>query len=625
MGRKRAAGNERLGQHVQRRSNRYLELRFPVPADVQHAFRDAQGRPRSVIIRALGTTDVNLANAKAEAIKTQLREDVRRARETGGSESLGDFLRWLYDYDLAAFRREEDYRAKAGLRERFTNPEGAETSLAWAASARMNYGASLTSEDPEERRAAASWAVSEYFERQGRRANPASPEYQVVADECARVLIDGVLAKHALASGQPAPAPLSSLLGKALAHDANLAGALSDRGRLPITRYFEEVYAPAETREGAPAKGERNISGKRHTVRLFKELMGNKPVCAISKGDLYAFLDKLLVYPDARLLTGQLKKLDAGAVLSKVQAGEVKVAAMHPKTANKHLSNLSAVLQFAERRRDVDTVDSRGVKARFEDDEDAGRPFTTAELNRIFALPLFAGCAGEGVEGGLFKPGAVQIRDDRFWIPLVLLFTGARSSEIVGMLTNEVVTDHPVPHFMIVPNSVRRLKNKHSRRMVPIHSYLVRMGFLDFVRKRVGEGHERLFPMAEETTYREGATGRTIKRALSQSLIMRQFNRTLLGHANARADRGSTKCFRNTFEQQSMSKIESDEIRQRLTGRKVVSTARIYTDNIPRDAEHRCAQLVRLRNDIECVTYDAVKLDHLFEDEDRSLGNKIAS
>src|SRR4051794_29817768 len=103
MGRKRAAGNDRLGQHVQRRSSGILELRFPLPPDVRHAFRGKQDRPQTAIIRSLGTTDVNLANAKAEAIKTHLRDEVRRAREARESDSLGDYLRWLYDYDLTAF------------------------------------------------------------------------------------------------------------------------------------------------------------------------------------------------------------------------------------------------------------------------------------------------------------------------------------------------------------------------------------------------------------------------------------------------------------------------------------------------------------------------------------------
>ncbi|MDP1617909.1 hypothetical protein [Phenylobacterium sp.] len=261
----------------------------------------------------------------------------------------------------------------------------------------------------------------------------------------------------------------------------------------------------------------------------------------------------------------------------------------------------------------MNKVDSRGVKARIDGGElGAGRSFTTAELNRIFALPLFAGCAGDQIEGGLFKPGSVKIRDDRFWIPLALLFTGARSSEIVGILSNEVVLDHEVPHFLIQPNAVRlRLKNVHSRRMVPIHARLIELGFLDFAKARVANGDDRLFPMAEQTQYREGATGIAVRRSLASSLIMRQFNRTVLTHADARADGGSIKCFRNTFEQEAASKISSDEVRQRLTGRKVVSTSRIYTENIPYDPVKRASQLLMLKSEIDKITYDHVNLDHL--------------
>ncbi|MDO8911801.1 MAG: hypothetical protein Q8N10_17145 [Phenylobacterium sp.] len=613
MGRKRSAGNERLGQYVQRRGSGLFELRFPIPADVQHAFRDKDNRPRTAIIRSLATADINLANAKADALKTKLRDDIRRVREVGSSDTLGDFLRWLHDYDLASFKHEQQYDGDRRRRERFSSPPGRTTLQSWESVNRNAQGAALTSEDAEERRAAAGWAADEFFERQGRRPDRSSPEYSEVLEECARVLVDGVLAKEALAKGFPAPEPLSHTLSKALSKSLELANALSDQGRLPLAEYFNTVYAPIETRQSGPPKGERNIPGKRHSVRLFTELVGSRPICTIAKGHLYEFLDLLSEFPDSRPLSGPVKKLPASSILSMVRAGEIKLGPMSSKTANKHVNNVTSILQFAERRRHVESVDTRGVKARVEEGDDGtGRSFTTAELNRLFALPLFSGCAGEQVEGGLFKFGPVLIRDDRFWIPLVLLFTGARSSEVVGLLTSEVVIDHDVPHFLIQPNHVRpRLKNRHSRRMVPVHSRLVEFGFLDFVRKRIEAKDERLFPMAEQTSYRDGATGAAVARSLSASLIMRQFNRTILEHAQARADGGSIKCFRNTFEQESTSKIASDEVRQRLTGRKVISTARIYTDNIPRDEAQRAAQLISLKSDIECISYSAVSLDHL--------------
>ena len=111
-------------------------------------------------------------------------------------------------------------------------------------------------------------------------------------------------------------------------------------------------------------------------------------------------------------------------------------------------------------------------------------------------------------------------------------------------------------------------------------------------------------------------------RALSNSLILRQFNRTILDHADARADRGSIKCFRNTFEQESLAKIASDEFRQRLTGRKVLSTSRIYTDNIPRDDLKKADLLEVLSNEMRRITYDGVDLDHLAESRQPDVWGK---
>ena len=112
MGRKHAAGNEDFGRYVSRRSSGILEVRFPIPEEVRHAFPDAKGRPRTAIIKSLGTTDIKLANAKAEAIKTQLRADIRRASEARGSNDLSDYLQWLFDYDLSSFTAEEADRAR---------------------------------------------------------------------------------------------------------------------------------------------------------------------------------------------------------------------------------------------------------------------------------------------------------------------------------------------------------------------------------------------------------------------------------------------------------------------------------------------------------------------------------
>jgi len=48
-------------------------------------------------------------------------------------------------------------------------------------------------------------------------------------------------------------------------------------------------------------------------------------------------------------------------------------------------------------------------------------------------------------------------------------YTGARVGEIAGLARENIVLDHPIPHFRFVDQSNRDLKNKTSTRCIPIH------------------------------------------------------------------------------------------------------------------------------------------------------------
>lgn len=614
MGRKRSVGNERLGEYVHVRSGGMLELRYPIPGDVAYAFPRASG-PRRLLIHSLGTRDPKLGNAKADQLRVSIRNEISKLRAASGSVALSEFLVQIYEAELQDFRTQIANAARDRQLARLDGSSLEALKINRARANRVDYGKALLSDDFEEQIATAGWAADYFFEKNKWPIDRASPRYKQIVRQCASMLADANIAKNDIDAGQEPSAPIGHALLNAVetrrAPAKSSKNAIADEGALSITAYFDKIYSTSNDHVTAPRAGERNIGGKRHSVQIFSQIMGDLQIADITKGKLYDFLDEILKLPDSRKLPGNLKNVSAREILKRVEDGSLKLPAISPKTANKHLSNISSILDFAERRRHIDKADARGVKVRFEDTEDAGRPFTAAELNRIFALPLFTGCMGENVAGGLFKPGSVKIRDDRFWIPLLLLFTGGRSSEIVGLETADVVLDHEVPHLLISPNSTRpRLKNRHSRRMVPIHSRLLDLGFAQFVKARIKGRDQRLFPMAGTVNYQDASYGKA-QRGLSAALIMRQFNRTHLQHADADGNGGSIKCFRNSFEQEAASKIPSDEVRQRLTGRKVASTARIYTNNIPPDPDQRKAQLKRLKGEIELVTYDFLDLSQI--------------
>ena len=50
-----------------------------------------------------------------------------------------------------------------------------------------------------------------------------------------------------------------------------------------------------------------------------------------------------------------------------------------------------------------------------------------------------------------------------------LWYHGFRVSELANIKQEDIVLDHPIPHFNIIDNAVRGIKNEPSRRQVPIH------------------------------------------------------------------------------------------------------------------------------------------------------------
>jgi integrase len=72
-----------------------------------------------------------------------------------------------------------------------------------------------------------------------------------------------------------------------------------------------------------------------------------------------------------------------------------------------------------------------------------------------------------------------------FWVPLLALYSGARVSELCQLSVDDVHKRKGVHCFEIrsaIPG--QRLKNPNSERTVPLHSHLVTLGFLDFVKER---------------------------------------------------------------------------------------------------------------------------------------------
>ena len=120
-------------------------------------------------------------------------------------------------------------------------------------------------------------------------------------------------------------------------------------------------------------------------------------------------------------------------------------------------------------------------------------PYTLEQLQAIFHSPLFLGCQAEDKE---YKPGNILVRDHRFWLPLVCLFSGARQGEICQLLTTDIqqLHGHWVLNITSEDDSSKHLKTKGSKRIVPIHPTLMELGLLELHKRMEAKKEKWLFP-----------------------------------------------------------------------------------------------------------------------------------
>ena len=72
-----------------------------------------------------------------------------------------------------------------------------------------------------------------------------------------------------------------------------------------------------------------------------------------------------------------------------------------------------------------------------------------------------------------------------YWIPLLLLLTGARLNELCQLWCKDVQLIDGIWCLIIhEKNEKQRVKNIHSARIIPIHSTLLRLGFVEFVQSK---------------------------------------------------------------------------------------------------------------------------------------------
>jgi integrase len=137
------------------------------------------------------------------------------------------------------------------------------------------------------------------------------------------------------------------------------------------------------------------------------------------------------------------------------------------------------------------------------------------------------------------------VQPERFWIPLLALYSGARMNELCQLHVDDVIEKDGVHCISITASTDdKATKNRQSERTVPIHPALVKLGFLKHVDAMRKGKHERLWSNLE------------FKRGNYKEDFGKWFNRTLQNKFIAEGEKKSFHSLRHSFINYFVQRIE---------------------------------------------------------------------
>ncbi|ASP99295.1 tyrosine-type recombinase/integrase [Sinorhizobium meliloti] len=266
----------------------------------------------------------------------------------------------------------------------------------------------------------------------------------------------------------------------------------------------------------------------------FVEMASDRPIGDYGKSDAREFKTALLSLPPNWTKIKGLEKLAMKEAAKR--AAELKLAPMSGKNVNKVLGFVRAFWNWAKANYDVPSNPFDGLNVKISGKaRDERHPFALAELSAIFKSPIYTGCQSVRYHN---SPGDLIPSDNGiYWVPLVGLFTGCRSGEIIQLRTEDVKIEGGIAYIEVTDDGEDlSLKNSGSRRRIPVHRTLKEIGFLRFAERQRKLGHKRLFPdfpKAKDGTY--------------STAYSRKFS-NLLKALEVKHDKISFHSFRHTFE-----------------------------------------------------------------------------
>lgn len=318
----------------------------------------------------------------------------------------------------------------------------------------------------------------------------------------------------------------------------------------PTSPLFRKVADEVIKEQGLTLKAS-SLYKYKNTYDAFIEMMGNRFLEDIERSDIKRFKDKML------------------------EQGKV------PHTINGHLGRLYALFEFAIKNKYV-TGDNPAANHLIPNSKKL-----TKNRDKFYDEDLQAIYNWENYQKMATTP-------DYFWGPLICLFSGMRIEECTSLKLNQIKTDDGVLLFHITD-----AKTPSGVRYVPIHSFLIKLGLMDYVEEVKKLDHQALFWYLSE-----GPNGKLVNHNGTKKNLSRRFSK-YLKDLGVKQDTNCFHSLRHTTITKLVARKVTNSTIYRLCGHKGESNTHFnYLHELPPNTLQEAVEALDFHSTIDFLSYD---------------------
>lgn len=290
---------------------------------------------------------------------------------------------------------------------------------------------------------------------------------------------------------------------------AETAATAATAGKKAHLRFSDAVEAYASDSSGLPhdlASAVEQRQRKRGLL-VFGEFMGDMVLSEIGSDTLRSFRDGPLqkLPAKANSLPKALWRATMPETIQAIEASGVEWPRMSRDMKHERVRWLSRLFAWLFKKEWIGSdpalslrgetgltkIERNKLRQGADDADDEGRgPFEQRELKAIFGQSWFV--SGNGAH---FKRPRVWYPFE-FWLPLLGLYAGCRIKEASQLHLSDVREYGSGGWCLDINQNThdKSLKNEQSKRIVPLHSVLIELGFVDYCDRLKKAGYQRVFP-----------------------------------------------------------------------------------------------------------------------------------